>query len=73
MLSGYKLVARRGPHVFDVVDEKGVREGLLDQQDNLSTARGKSLDYFSAYARRAALYIALAQSRRLSNRAYGLP
>ena len=31
MFGGDKLVACLGSEVFDVVDEKGVDEGLLDQ------------------------------------------
>jgi hypothetical protein len=65
MFGSYKLVARRGANVFDVVDEKGVGERLLDEKDYLSTARGESFDHFSAYARCTALYLKLAQSRSL--------
>ena len=55
MFGGDELVARLSAQVFDVVDEEGVGERLLDEEDDLCTARCKTSYYFSAYARRASL------------------
>lgn len=38
MLGGDELVARLFSQVFDVVDEEGVGQGLLDQKNDLSSA-----------------------------------
>jgi hypothetical protein len=55
MFGGDELVARLGPQVFDVVDEEGVGERLLDEENDLCTARCKASYYFSAYTRSASL------------------
>lgn len=50
LLGGYELVAGLGAQVFDVVDEKGVGEGVLREEDELSAAGGKAFGYFGADA-----------------------
>jgi hypothetical protein len=57
MFSSYEFVPGLFAQVFDIVDEKGVDEGLLDQQDDLGTARCKIFDYLSTDSRCASLAI----------------
>lgn len=56
MLGGDELIARFGTQIFDIIDEEGVGERLLDEEDELCTASCKSSNYFSAYTRCTSLF-----------------
>ena len=57
VFSSYEFVPGLFAQVFDIVDEKGVDEGLLDQQDDLSTACCKIFDYLGTNSRCTSLAI----------------
>jgi hypothetical protein len=55
MFGGDELVARLRSQVFDIVDEEGVGERLLDEEDDLGATCCEPFYDFSAYTGRSSL------------------
>lgn len=63
-----QLVSTLGAQVFDVVYEEGIGEWLLDEEDDLCTARRERFDDFSANSGRTSLFCMSATISKLQNK-----
>ena len=68
VLGGNKLVSAFGAQVFNVVYEEGIVERLLDEEDDLCTARRECFDDFSANSGRTTLFRVSAAVLRLQSK-----
>lgn len=50
MFGGDELVACLRAQVFDVINEEGVGEGMLSEENYLGASSGEAFCYFGAYA-----------------------